>query len=384
MPTDFLTDDHRALQDLARRFATERVRPLAASIDENEEVPRALIAEAAALGFLGISVPEAYGGSGLGELAHGVALEEISRACASTAVVIGGHASLCEKAILLAGSEEQKLRWLPRMAAGELLGAYALTEPGAGSDAGALRTRAVRKGDCWFIDGSKTFITNGSLADVIVVFAVTEPEQRTAGISAFLVERTAAGFRAGVPEKKMGIRGSHTTDLFFDNVAVGDDALLGGAGNGFAVAMKTLDSARVSLAAQMLGIAKESVDLSIAQASTRVQFGKPIAEQQAVQFMLAEMAAETYAMESAVYRAASARDAGIGTSRESAIVKMLASEALGRITDKAVQVFGGMGYMRECPVERLYRDARIFKIFEGTNEIQRIVIARDLVREGRY
>lgn len=380
-----LTEEQTMLRDVARSFTDREVRPRAAEIDEREEAPLDLIAKAAELGFLGVVFPPEYGGGGFGEVGYCLMLEEIARGCNSTAVIIGGHQSLGSMAIYLAGNEQQKQKYLRPLAEGKKLGTFALTEPGAGSDAGAIRTTAKRNGRCYVLDGSKTFITNGNLADVLVVFAVTDTgKQAHGGITAFIVEKQWQGFRAGKPEKKMGIRGSHTTDLFFEHLEVPEENLLGGPGNGFHVAMQTLDVARVSLSAQCLGASKELLDLSIRHAGERRQFGKPIAEQQAVQFMLAEMAAECYHVESILYRTARMIDAGIPCSRESAICKLTATEAVCRVADRAMQIYGGAGYMREYPIERYYRDARVNRIFEGTNEIQHLVIARDLIKKGRY
>jgi len=386
------TEEHNMLRSVARKFTDNEVRPRAAEIDEKEEAPLDLIKKAAELGFLGVVFPEKYGGGGFGEVAYCVLLEEISRGCNSTAVTIGGHESLGAMAIYLAGTEEQKHKYLAPLAEGKVLATFALTEPGAGSDAGALKTTATRKGNCYVLNGSKTFITNGNIAEIAVVFALTDPEKRIhGGITAFIVEAGWLGFRAGKPERKMGIRGSHTTDLFFENLEVPAENVLGGEGNGFKVAMQTLDVARVSLSAQCLGSAKEMLDLSIRHANQRIQFGKPIAEQQAVQIMLADMAADIFQIESIVYRTAHMIDRALSgafqdgsISREAAICKLSAAEMVCRVADKAMQIHGGMGYMRDYPIERLYRDARINRIFEGTNEIQHLVIARDLIKKGSY
>ncbi len=379
------TEEQKMLREVARRFTDQEVRPRAAAIDEAEEAPMDLIRKAAELGFLGVVFPPEYGGGGFGEVGYCLMLEAIARGCNSTAVVIGGHESLGAMAIYLAGTEEQKRRYLLPLAEGKKLGTFALTEPGAGSDAAALRTSAQRNGECYLLNGSKTFITNGNIADVIVVFAVTDPEKHAhGGITAFIIEKKWKGFRPGKPEKKMGIRGSHTTDLFFENLAVPPENILGGLGHGFNVAMQTLDVARVSLSAQCLGASKEMLDLSIKYAGERKQFGKPIAEQQAVQFMLADMAAEIYQVESILYRTAWMIDRKIPCSRESAICKLAATEVVCRVADRAMQVHGGLGYMRDYPIERFYRDARVNRIFEGTNEIQHLVIARDLMKEGSY
>jgi len=373
------------LREVARKFADNELRPRAAEIDEKEEVPMEIIRKAADLGFLGVVFPEQYGGGGFGEIGYCVMLEEIARGCNSTAVVIGGHQSLGAMAIYLAGTEEQKQKYLKPLAEGKKLGTFALTEPAAGSDAAALKTTAQKNGQCYLLNGNKTFITNGNIADVIVVFALTDPEKRAhGGITAFIVEKEWKGFRAGKPEKKMGIRGSHTTELFFENLEVPEENVLGSVGEGFKIAMQTLDVARVSLSSQCLGASKEMLDLSIKHANERRQFGKPIAEQQAVQFMLAEMAAEIFQVESLLYRTAWMIDNHIPCSRESAICKLTATDVVCRVADRAMQIHGGIGYMREYPIERFYRDARVNRIFEGTNEIQHLVIARDLIKKGSY
>ncbi len=379
------TEEHNMLREAVRDFTNNEIRPIAASIDENEEVPRSLIDKMKELGFFGVVFPTEYGGGGFGEVGYCVLLEEVSRACASTACVIGGHQSLGAMAIYLFSTEEQKQSWMPKLASGEILSSYALTEPGAGSDAGAISTSAVATDGGFLLNGNKIFITNGGIADALVVFTVTDTEKRIrGGITAFIVDAKSKGFKAGKSEKKLGIRGSNTTDLFFENVFVPDDRVLGGVGNGFKVAMETLNVARLSLAAQCLGPAKELVNMSASYANTRIQFGKPIAAQQAIQQMIADMTVKAYAMDTMIYRTAWMCDQNILQARESGIVKLFCSDALYEIADSAVQIHGGMGYMREYPVERYYRDARIFKIFEGTNEIQRLVIARDVLKNNGY
>ena len=374
------SEEHEMLRDFARKFADKEVRPLAEANDKNGEVPLNLIKKAAELGFLGVPFPEKYGGGDMGEVGYCILLEEIARACFSTAVVIGGHVSIGTMAIYVSGTEEQKKKFLPILCAGEKLAAFALTEPQAGSDAGAIATTAVRKGDKYILNGQKTFITNGGVADVYSVFASTNREAGVRGITAFIVEKDMPGFRAGKPEDKMGIRGSHTTDLFFEDVEVPAENMIGKEGEGFAAAMKTLDAGRLSLGAQCLGIAKEALKLSVEHANSRVQFGKPIGKLQAIQWMLADMSTDIFAMESMTYRGAWMCDADLPYSRQSAQIKLFCSEALDRVVDKAVQIHGGMGYMREYPIERFYRDARITRIFEGTNEIQRLVIAKDVLK----
>lgn len=374
-------EEHQMLRDLARKFADKELRPRAAQHDLDADIPRRILDKAAELGFMGIPFPEEYGGSDMGEVGYCIVTEEIARGCFSTSVAIGGHVSIGTMAVYLGGTTEQKKRLLPDLCAGKRLAAFALTEPQAGSDAGAIRTTAVKKGDKYILNGQKTFITNGGIADVYSIFALTNPSAGMRGISAFLVEKEMPGFRAGKPEAKMGIRGSHTTDLFFEDVEVPAENLLGAENRGFALAMKTLDVGRVGVGAQCLGAAKEVLDLSIQHSRQRTQFGQPIAQLQAIQFKMAEMATEIYAMESLVYRTAWMCDQGLPFSRESAMTKLYCSEALGRVVDHAVQIHGGMGYMSEYPIERFYRDARVTRIYEGTNEIQRLVIARDLLKK---
>jgi alkylation response protein AidB-like acyl-CoA dehydrogenase len=374
------SEEHDMLRDLARKFADKELRPRARQNDLDADVPREVLNKAAELGFLGLPFPEEYGGGDMGEIGYCVLLEELTRGCFSTAVAIGGHVSIGAMAVYLAGTPEQKQRFMPALCSGEKLAAFALTEPQAGSDAGAQKTTAVKKGDRWVLNGQKTFITNGGIADVYSVFAMTDPAAGMRGLSCFLVESQMPGFRAGKPEEKMGIRGSHTTDLFFEDVEVPAENLLGEINKGFRVAMATLDVGRVGIGALCLGAAKEVLDLSVKHAKQRVQFGKPIAEQQAIQWMLAEMATLVYAMENMVYRTAWMCDNKLTFTRESAMTKLYCSEALGKCVDHAVQIHGGMGYMSELPVERFYRDARITRIFEGTNEIQKLVIAREVLR----
>lgn len=377
-----LTDEQEMLRDLAKRFSDEELRPLAAAVDEQEEVSREVLRKAAEIGLLGVAFPEEFDGGGMGEVGYCIAMEELARGCMSTAVVIGGHASIGAMAIHLAGSPDQKERFLKPMARGELLGAFALTEPQAGSDASAVKTSAEDRGDHYLLNGQKTYITNGGIADVYAVFAMTSPGQGTRGMSAFIVEANRPGLTCGKPERKMGIRGSHTTDLFFENVRIPKENRIGKLNQGFAVAMQTLDVGRVSLAAICLGVAKEALDLSLRHAREREQFGKPIGAQQAIQWMLADMAAQIYALESITYRTAWMCDRGLPFTRESAICKLTASESLGQIVDNAVQIHGGMGYMADYPIERFYRDARVTRIFEGTNEIQRMVLAGSLLKGG--
>ncbi len=376
-----LSDEHQMLRETARRFVEQELAPIAQQIDKEQEVPRSLITKAGKIGLLGVPFPETYGGSGLGETGYCLVLEEIGRACASTGVTIGAHIGLAGFSILLGGTEELKQHYLPKLISGDVLGAYALTEPCAGSDAANIQTEAVRDGNDYILNGTKLWISNGDIADLVVVYAVTDAQRRArGGITAFLVERTAPGFSAHRIHDKMGLRGSSTAELVLDHVRVPGDHVLGEVGAGFVLAMKTLDESRLSLAAACVGAGKELIRLSTDFAMKRQAFGQSIARFQAIQWMLADMATEVYMMESAVYRTAWMYDQGQRITRESAIFKLYASEALCRIADNAVQIHGGMGYMGEHPVERFYRDARINRIFEGTSEIQRLLIAEDLLK----
>ena len=379
------TDEQRMIRETVRSFTEKEVKPLASKIDKEKHVPRELIDKAASLGLFGIPFPEKYGGAGAGEAGYCIMLEELSRGCSSTAVTVGAHIGLAMMAIYLGGTEEQKETLLPIMAQGKKLGAFALTEPQAGSDAAHIQTVAVRDGDYFVINGSKIWITNGNFADLLVLFAVTDNALGAkGGITGFIVDKETPGFMVGKVDDKMGIRGSSSAELIFQDMRVPKERVLGEIGKGFQAAMKTLDLGRVSLSAGSIGAAKEMLELSLEFSRKRVQFGQPIANFEAIQWMLAEMAAEIYQMESIVYRTAWMCDQRMRFSRESAICKMFSSEALCRIVDKALQIHGGMGYMSEYPIERFYRDARINKIFEGTNEIQRLIIAEDLIKMGGY
>ena len=372
-----ITEEQKMLRDMVRDFVNAEIKPIAHMIDEEERIPPELIRKIADLGLLGEAFPQEYGGGGFGEMGYCLAAEEIARGCMSTATFIGAHQSIGANAIYLGGSEALKKKYLVPLAEGKMIGAFALTEVLAGSDSFNLRTKAVRDGNEWVINGEKMWITNGSIADVVSTFARTER-----GITGFVVETKTPGYTAGPPEKKMGIRGSVTTPIVFENVRVPHENMIGEDGRGFLVAMKTLDAGRLGLGAATLGAAKELLEMSAKYAKERKQFDVPIAQFQAIQFMLAEMATFVYAMESMVYRTAAAYDEGKSISRQAAIVKLFCSESLDKVADFAVQVHGGMGYSRELPVERYYRDSRINRIFEGTNEIQKLVIAREVLKKG--
>lgn len=370
-------EEHFMLRDMVRDFVTSEIKPIAAKIDEQERIPPELIRKMGEIGLLGASFPPEYGGGGFGEVGYCLMQEEIARGCMSTATFIGAHQSIGANAIYIGGSEALKKKYLVPLAEGKMIGAFALTEVLAGSDSFNLRTRAHRDGNEWVINGEKLWITNGGIADVVSVFARTEK-----GITGFVVETKMPGYVAGAPEKKMGIKGSATTAITFDNVRVPKENMIGDDGRGFLVAMKTLDAGRLGLGAACTGAAKELLELSTKYAKERVQFDQPIAQFEAIQFMLADMAILIYGMESIVYRTAFEYEEGKPISRQSAIVKWQCSEALDRVADMAVQIHGGMGYSREVPIERYYRDSRINRIFEGTNEIQKLVIARDVLKKN--
>ncbi len=375
-----LSEEQELVQRTARDWARERVLPLAGEIDEKAAVPRELVAEMAKLGFMGIDVPERWGGAGLDTLSYALVLEEVDRACASTGVILASHVSLACAPILRYGTDEQKDRFLAPLARGEKLGCFALSEPASGSDAAAMRTAARRDGDAWVLSGTKNFITNGAFADLTVVFAQTDPAKRHRGIVAFVVEKGTPGFSVGKLEKKLGIRGSDTAQLHFADVRVPDDHRLGEVGQGFAIAMSTLDGGRVGIAAQAVGIGRASLEDALAYAKEREAFGQRIADFQAIQGKLADMATEIDAARLLTWRAASMRDRGERYGPEAAMAKLFASDVAVRAARECVQIFGGYGYLRDYPAERHYRDAKITEIYEGTSEIMQLVIADDMLR----
>ncbi len=382
---DFLlNDEQRQIQEMVHDLCLERVEPRVAEIDETGEFPWDIKELFARHDILAIPFTPEYGGVSGSALTLIVAVEEISKFCATSSLILSVQ-SLGSLPIVLAGNDDQKHTYLPPLARGEHLAAYALTEPGSGSDAGGMRTRAVRRGDTYVINGSKTFITGGSVADTIVVFARGDPDGEAPAreISAFIVEKTMPGFRVGKLEKKMGIRGSPTAQLFFEDLAVPAANRLGRDGEGFKIAMRVLDHSRPGIAAQALGIAEGALDVARRYARERRQFGKPIAEFQGIQFMLADMTTQIEAARALTYAAGDALDRGLeDTTVSSSMAKVCASDVAMRVTTDAVQVLGGYGYLRDFPVERMMRDAKVTQIYEGTNEIQRLVIARELLKES--
>ncbi|HUT54802.1 MAG TPA: acyl-CoA dehydrogenase [bacterium] len=371
-----LTEEQKMIRDMCRDFAKKTVKARAVEVDKKHEYPADLIKRMAELGLMGVEVPEQWGGAGMDALCYAIAVEEISAACASTGVIMSAHNSLCVAPIMKFGTDEQKKKYLTPLAKGEKIGCLGLTEPSAGSDAAALKTRAELKGNEWVLNGTKLFITNGKEAGVAVVMARTEDDPTHRGISSFIVPTDAPGFSVGKLEEKLGIVGSSTAELVFEDCRIPKDNLLGQRGKGFSVAMYTLDGGRIGIASQAVGIAQGALDAAVAFAKDRVQFGKPISTFQAIQFMIADMATEIDAARLLIWRAAGMKIAGVPYSKESAMAKLYAAEVSERVTNKAVQIHGGYGYTKEYPVERYFRDAKITAIYEGTSEIQRIVISR--------
>ncbi|MBC7259808.1 MAG: acyl-CoA dehydrogenase [Chloroflexi bacterium] len=376
-----LTEEQEMIRKMAREFAEKEVAPIAAELDEKGEVPYANIRKMAELGFLGLTAPEEYGGAGMDTVSYCIAIEEISKACAATAIVMAVQNSLVNYILLKFGTDEQKDKYLRPLATGQKIGAFALTEPGAGTDAAAQQTTAILQGDHYVINGTKHFITNGGFADIVLLFAMTDKSKGHRGISCFIVEKGTPGFSTGKHEHKMGIRASDTCELIFEDCKVPAANRLGQEGEGFKIAMMALDAGRIGVGAQAVGIAQAALEKAIAHAKTRVQFGQPIAQFQAIQFMLADMATQIEAARLLVYNAALKKDAGERFSKEASMAKLFASEVAGFVTTKAVQIHGGYGYMKEYPVERYFRDAKITEIYEGTSEVQRMVIASNLLKE---
>jgi alkylation response protein AidB-like acyl-CoA dehydrogenase len=375
-----LTEDQEALRKEIRQFAAREIAPHVMEWDEKSEFPAAVVKKLGAMGLLGVIFPPEYGGAGMGYVDYVLAIEELSAVDGSVGIIVAAHNSLGTNHIFLAGNEAQKRKYVTKLASGEWLGAWGLTEPGSGSDAGGARTTAVRKGDKWVLNGSKTFITNGSYADTAVVIAVTDKSKGTHGLSAFVVEKGTKGFRPGKKENKMGLRASDTAELIFEDCEIPAENLLGVEGEGFVDSMRVLDGGRISIAALSLGIARGALDAATKYVKERRQFGKAIAEFQGIQWKLADMATELDAARLLTQRAAVLKDSGRTVTRESAMAKLFASEVAVRICNEAVQLFGGYGFIKDYPAEKFYRDVKLCTIGEGTSEIQRMVIAREILK----
>ena len=376
-----LTPEQELFRKSAREFALKELEPIAAEIDREHRVPLEILKKLGSLGYLGMTVPEEYGGIGADMLSYIVVMEELSRSCASTSTAFSVQNSLCNTLLVEFGSEAQKRKYLPDLATGKRFGAFALTEPESGSDAAGMKTTAVAQGDYFILNGSKRFITSAGFADIFLVFALTDPAAGNRGVSCFLVERGTPGFIIGKEEDKLGIRGTSTCELFFEDCRVPRENLVGELNRGFKVAMITLDSGRIAIAAQAVGIAQAALDEAVKYSKERKAFGRLISEFQAIQFMLADMKAKVEAARLLTYKAAWKKDHKLDYIMDSSIAKFYASEIASEVTDQALQIHGGYGYIRDYKVERLYRDARITRIYEGTSEIQKLIIARELLKE---
>ncbi len=374
------TEEQEMMRKMVRDFAEAEIAPFVEKMEEDGEFPRDILKKMAALGLMGITIPEEYGGAGMDFTSYIIAINELSKVSATVGVILSVHTSVGTNPILYFGTEEQKKKYVTKLASGEYLGAFCLTEPSSGSDAGSLKTRAVLKDDHYVLNGSKVFITNGGEADTYIVYASTNPELGTKGISAFIVEKDTPGFIIGKDEHKMGLQGSRTVQLTFEDAKVPVENLLGAEGEGFKNAMSNLDVGRIGIAAQSLGIAEAALEAAVAYAKERVQFGKPIAAQQGVGFKLADMATAVEAAKLLVYRAANLRSKGLPCGKEASIAKLFASKTAMEVATEAVQIFGGYGYTKDYPVERFFRDAKVCEIYEGTSEIQRLVIGKHLLK----
>ncbi|MCP1490303.1 acyl-CoA dehydrogenase family protein [Peribacillus frigoritolerans] len=377
-----LTKEMQQMKEMIRSFVEREVEPFAIQIEEEDAIPEHLVEKAKDLGLFGISIPEQYGGIGLNAVGKATVLEQLGRTHNGFVSLISAHTGIGSTGLVKLASEHLKNKYLPEMAAGTKIGAFALSEPGAGSDATNLATSAEKKGDYWVMNGTKHFITNGPIADVYTVFALTDKDKGAkGGITAFLVERDFPGLTVGKKDKKMGLRGSYTSQVIFEDCIIPEENVIGEVGMGYISALKILGEGRVGLAARAVGSSGKLIELSAKYAKERIQFGKPIADNQAIQWMLADMATETEAARALTMMAAQKIDEGKKVIKEASMAKLFASDVFNRVADKAVQIHGGMGYMAEYPVERFYRDARITKIYEGTNEIQRLIIARNILEE---
>ena len=380
-----IPEELQLLARTVRDFVETRLQPIEKQVEDSDDIPSEIVREMAALGFFGLPFPEEYGGVGAGDLGYCLALEQFGRTSAAFSNLIGAHTSIGSMSIFLGGTDEQKRRYLPELTAGRKLAAFSLTEPSSGSDAASIQTSARKDGSKWLLNGTKIWVTNGPIADVVVVYAASDRAKGArGGITAFIVEKGFKGFRVGRIDEKMGLRGSKTGELIFEDCEVPEENVLGGeVGTGFRSALGALDIGRVSLSAGAVGTSQHLLELGIAHAKRRKQFGQPIASNQAIQWMLADSAVEIHAARLMVYDAAAKLDRGIRVSREAAMVKVYASELANRVADRVLQIHGGMGYMKDSPVERAYRDARILRIYEGTSEVQRMIIAEDLLTDAR-
>ena len=379
---DFLlSDEQQQLRKSVREFAEKEIRPHVMEWDEASRFPLETIKELGKMGLMGIIFPVEYGGAGMGYIEYVLAVEELSRIDGSVGIIVAAHTSLCSNHIFIAGTEEQKRKYIPKLATGEFIGAWGLTEPGSGSDAGGARMTAVRRGKDWVLNGNKTFCTNGHYADVLVVIAVTDKAARTHGLSAFIVEKDTKGFRPGKKENKLGLRASDTAELIFEDCVIPGGNLLGKEGDGFIDAMRTLDGGRISIAALGLGMAQGAYESALKYSKQRKQFGKAISEFQAIQWKLADMAVEIDAARLLTMRAADMKDKGMKTTQESAMAKLYTSEVAVRCANEGVQIHGGYGFIKDYPAEKFYRDVKLCTIGEGTSEIQRLVIARQLLKD---
>lgn len=373
---DFRMDkEHLLLKDMYQAFAENEVKPMAEETDATEEVPMENVKKMAKYGFFGIPFPKEYGGQGADYIAYAMAVEELSKKCATTGVIVSAHTSLCAAPIFENGTEEQKKKFLPELLSGEKIGAFGLTEPGAGTDASGQQTTAVLDGDEYVLNGTKIFITNGGIAETFIIIAMTDKSKGTKGISAFIVEKSTPGFTIGKVEDKMGIRGSSTTELIFENCRIPKENLLGREGKGFAIAMKTLDGGRIGIASQALGIAQGAIDETVEYVNERKQFGRRLSQFQNTQFELADMQTSTDAARLLVYRAADTKQHKLPYGHEAAMAKLFASETSSDVTRRCLQLFGGYGYTRDYPIERMMRDAKITEIYEGTSEVMKMVVS---------
>tara|TARA_R110001583_G_scaffold25217_3_gene91393 strand:+ start:1428 stop:2567 length:1140 start_codon:yes stop_codon:yes gene_type:complete len=375
-----LTKEQELFQQMIRDFAENEVKPLAAEVDEQERFPIETVEKMAKIGIMGIPIPKQYGGAGGNNLMYSMAVEELSMVCGTTGVIVSAHTSLCAAPILEHGTEEQKQKYLPKLASGEWIGAFGLTEPNAGTDAAGQQTTAIEDGDNYIINGSKIFITNAEYAHVYVIFAMTDKSQGTRGITAFIIEKGTPGFSFGKKEKKMGIKGSATSELIFENCVLPKSNMLGKLSKGFGVAMKTLDGGRIGIAAQALGLAQGAINETVKYVKERKQFGRALSAFQNTQFMLADMSTKTEASRMLVRKAAYKKDNKMAYSVDAAMAKLYAAETAMEVTNKAVQLHGGYGYTREYPVERMMRDAKITEIYEGTSEVQKMVISANMLK----